>query len=460
MKSGPRMRNFDQLILMLRWPVIALVGIWILVVELLEHREVLTRWDPTFISEVLILEGILILVGVAIGWLVKTIREKNSTLRILEAKNELSRQLTTASDWDQMTTLLVEYPRNLLPLKAASLLTYSQQNGQFELTSFWSAESSDPGFSSQVPVPQRCSQCVFTQPFKLRPIETLCNIPDKDVVIENDYCLPLSYGDAMRAMLQLRLPQNTKPTAEQVEMLNNLGPEMAISLRAARENYIREKMAAEKAAEEARQGITRDIHDTIAQNLAYMQLKLDQMMQQNTQIGTQDYEQNLHKLRDVADESYELVRTTLGALHPTNSRRLGEILAQYAYAFADRTDLDIRFNQEGQSQLLDPMIIHHVFQLYREALNNIRKHADANLISTRLLWMDGGFKLEINDDGRGLESQGMQADGHYGMQFMAERVEELNGQLSVNSMSGEGTSITISVPLSSNGEVKSIPASR
>ena len=458
MISGVKKQNLNRLILMLRWPVIAIIGIWILIVELLEHPGGLVSGDITFLLEVIILETLLVVIGVAIGWLVKTIREKSSMVNILESKNELSQQLTSANDWDQMTTMLVEYPRTILPLEATALLIYSSKTEQFELTSYWSKDTGGGDLSSWVPIPHRCSKCAYSQPFKLRPVEVLCNTADDILQIGNDYCLPLSYGDSMRAILQLRLPRDVKPSPDQVEMLNNLGPEMAISLRAAQENHIREKMAAENAAEEARQGITRDMHDTLAQNLAYMQLKLDQMMQHHTQPGSEEYQQNLHKLRDVADESYELVRSTLGALHPTNSRRLGEILAQYAYAFADRTDLEIQFNQEGQPQLLDPLVIHHVLQLYREALNNVSKHADANLVSTRLVWVDGGFELGIKDDGRGLKSQSMQADGHYGLQFMAERVEELNGEISVNSIDGEGTSITISVPLSSNDEVISIPA--
>jgi signal transduction histidine kinase len=456
--SSAKKLNLNQFVLMLRWPIVAIIGIWVLVVELLEHPDVLEGGDKTFLYEVIVLEGLLVAVGLTVGWLVKIIREKSSMVKILEAKNELSQQLTSADDWDQMTNLLVEYPRTILPLEAASLLIYSPETKQFELTSYWAKEASSSNLSSRVPIPHRCSKCAYSQPFKLRPVEALCDPAEDALEIGNDYCLPLSYGDSMRAILQLGLPRNVKPPRDRVEMLNNLGPEMVISLRAAHENNIREKMAAEKAAEEARQGITRDMHDTLAQNLAYMQLKLDQMLQQNLQTSAEEYQPNLQKLRDVADESYDLVRSTLGALHPMNSRRLGEILTQYAYAFADRTDLEIRFSQDGQPQLLDPLVNHHVLQIYREVLNNVNKHADASRVETRLLWMDDCFELDIKDDGRGLESQGMQTDSHYGLQFMAERVEELNGELSINSVQGEGTSITITVPMSSIGRVSSTPA--
>jgi signal transduction histidine kinase len=182
------------------------------------------------------------------------------------------------------------------------------------------------------------------------------------------------------------------------------------------------------------------------------------MLLPNLQTTAEEYQQDLQKLRDVTDESYELVRSTLGALHPMNSRRLGEILAQYAYAFADRTDLEIRFSQDGQPQMLDPLVNHHVLQIYREALNNVNKHADASRVETRLVWMDDCFELGIKDDGHGIESQSMPSDGHFGLELMAERVQELNGELSINSVLDEGTCVIISVPISSEGEVKSTPA--
>jgi signal transduction histidine kinase len=443
--SGGKL-NINQLILYLRWPILGAIGLLILVLEVVEHPGALQQLDQVFISEILFLEGLLVMVGVAIGWLLKTIREKTSTVNILKTKNDLSQQLTTAQDWDQMTSLLVEFPRSILPLSASSLLTYSPKSEQFELTAIWSSDQSDPGFASQLPASIRCTQCVFTRPFILRPIESLCTTGETDSDLQNDYCLPLSYGDSLRALLQLRLPPDYKPDTDQVELLNNLGPEMAIALRAAQENHTREQLAVEQAAEAVRQDITRDMHDMLAQNLAYMQLKLDQISQLEQPQEADDFHSELSKLRDVADESYELVRSTLGALHPNNSRRLADILSQHAYAVAERGNFEVKFTQEGQSQPLDPLVIHHIYQLYREALSNIEKHAQANLVKTFLVWMDESFSLTIEDNGSGFDPQARTDRDHYGLSFMRERVDELHGQFSISSNPGTGTTIVIAVP--------------
>jgi len=456
LKSSGGKLKLNQVILFLRWPIIAFIGVWYLVLEILEHPGALVRWDITFLSEVIVVEGLLVTIGVAVGWFLATIHEKTATVNILKAKNELSQQLTSALDWDQMTSLLVEYPRTILPLKAASLFSYSQQNEQFELTAYWSTDVDDHGFSSRIPTLNSCTLCVYTQPFVLRPIEGLCSASEIDSDHENDYCLPLSYGDAMRAMLQLRLPPDTKPTSDQVEMLNNLGPEMAIALRAAQENHIRKQLAAEQAAEAVRQEITRDMHDMLAQNLAYMQLKLDQISHLEQRQKEEVLQKDLLKLRDVADESYELVRSTLGALHPNNSRRLVDVLSQHAYTFADRADFEVKFTQEGQSQPLDPMVIHHIYQLFREALSNIDRHAQANLVETNLVWVEDGFTLTIKDDGLGFDTQVIRENDQFGLAFMRERVEELHGQFSIETTPGIGTTINISVPFAPINELHTV----
>ena len=60
--------------------------------------------------------------------------------------------------------------------------------------------------------------------------------------------------------------------------------------------------------------------------------------------------------------------------------------------------------------------------------------------------MDEEFELRIRDDGRGFDAQAVVDSSHYGLEFMGERVEALEGEFSIDSEPGSGTTITISVP--------------
>jgi len=251
----------------------------------------------------------------------------------------------------------------------------------------------------------------------------------------------------MRAMLQLQVPPGSLPTAKQAGILNNLGPVMAIAMRAARENQIREQLAAEKAAQDVRRAITRDMHDMLAQNLAYIQIKLDQFSQQEYPPEALDLQSDLHKLSEVAGESYELIRNTLAALHPSNRMRLAEILSEYAKIFKNRIDLEVRFTQEGQAQPLDPLLVHNIHQLFRETLNNIDHHAQASLVETSLVWTEDQLTLTIRDDGCGFDAQFASKEDHFGLEIMRERVELMHGEIWIDSSPGCGSIISISIPI-------------
>jgi signal transduction histidine kinase len=63
-----------------------------------------------------------------------------------------------------------------------------------------------------------------------------------------------------------------------------------------------------------------------------------------------------------------------------------------------------------------------------------------------LIWNDKELTLIILDDGCGIEDAGILHDSHYGLKFMRERAELLNGSIAIDSAVGAGTNITISMP--------------
>ena len=85
-------------------------------------------------------------------------------------------------------------------------------------------------------------------------------------------------------------------------------------------------------------------------------------------------------------------------------------------------------------------------KIRRINLEAFETDAEANLVETTLVWMDQGFVLTIKDDGRGFEPQGVDDNNHYGLIFMGERIDELGGDLLVDTEPGKGTMISISIP--------------
>lgn len=446
--SGGGRITFIELVHKIRWPIVAVIGVFYIFWEVIEHPTLFWKFDLIFVSELLLVEGLLVVIGVVIGQLLNSIKEQTITVNILETKNNLSQQLATAQGWEEMTAIMAEFPSTIMPLEGSSLLVYSPSVEQFELSAHWVSIGIKDFPNSLTHQSSFCTQCILDQSFVLRHIDDRCFTNQSVSRITSDYCLPLSYGENLRAMLHLRVSPNFQPTSEQTKVINNIGPEMAIALRAAKENRIREHMAAEQAANSVRRDITRDMHDILAQNLCYINMKLDQIVEEEENPEACHLRPELQHLRDVTDESFELVRGTLSALHPNNSTKLGSILSQHAYSITKRSHLEIEFTEEGVSQGLEPLMMQHIYYLFREALSNIEKHAGAELIKINLVWREGDFCLNISDDGKGFDPQLVDFRNHLGLANMNERVIEFGGEFSIHSIIGKGTNLRVTIPLS------------
>ena len=89
-----------------------------------------------------------------------------------------------------------------------------------------------------------------------------------------------------------------------------------------------------------------------------------------------------------------------------------------------------------------------VFRIVQEALNNIVKHAQASSAKVRIEFAAAGVTVLVEDDGKGFEmTEGELPSGHYGIMGMRERMQLLNGKLSIKSAPRRGTRVMISVPL-------------
>jgi two-component system sensor histidine kinase DegS len=114
------------------------------------------------------------------------------------------------------------------------------------------------------------------------------------------------------------------------------------------------------------------------------------------------------------------------------------------------TGIKVEFATSGDDRSLPLLASHNLRNVLSEALENIRKHAHASQASVSLELQPGEVRLEVADNGRGIGYLGaevfsLMSKGKYGISGMKERVEQLNGQFSVDG--SHGTHLSISVPL-------------
>lgn len=191
--------------------------------------------------------------------------------------------------------------------------------------------------------------------------------------------------------------------------------------------------------------IARDLHDSVGQNIGYLRMKLDHLSETSLQTRL-DLNAEITNMLKVANESYDLIRGTLAVLKSGGFADPLPLFIQYARQIEERSSFMISVSSQGESKPLSPNQMRQLFFVFREALSNIEKHANANRVAVEFNWFDEGLALVVADNGRGIRLEEVQTTGHYGLKFMQERIESMNGAFSINKIDGKGTRVKISLP--------------
>jgi two-component system nitrate/nitrite sensor histidine kinase NarX len=155
----------------------------------------------------------------------------------------------------------------------------------------------------------------------------------------------------------------------------------------------------------------------------------------------------------VADEAYNQVRDTLEELRTTERQDLEKTVRLYVAQVAGRTGFTVRVHASGQPGTLPARKGREIMYILREAMNNIEKHAIAQNVDIHLRWGIGELLLTIHDNGKGFHPEKVNKEDRYGMSIMRERAQAINANLSIDSTPGQGTELTLYIPLSSSSAI-------
>jgi signal transduction histidine kinase len=190
--------------------------------------------------------------------------------------------------------------------------------------------------------------------------------------------------------------------------------------------------------------LAREIHDGLAQDLWYAKLKQGRLIQ-NTSLDA-EAATTAGEVLDAIDLALAEARQAVMAMRvdPSAASSLEEVLRSYVEDFADRFGLRAEFEADGTLQRLSPRTEAELLRIVQEALNNVRRHADATLVRVRTE-RDGPIsRVTVTDNGRGFDPSAV-PPGRYGLSGMRERAELVGATLDIRSRDRDGTTITVEV---------------
>jgi two-component system nitrate/nitrite sensor histidine kinase NarX len=203
----------------------------------------------------------------------------------------------------------------------------------------------------------------------------------------------------------------------------------------------------EAAISEERSLLARELHDSIAQSLAFLKLQVGMLRDEIREPATEKAKTILGELDEGLRESYSDVRELL--LHfrtRTNTEDIEPAIKTTLQKFEHQSGIHTELSVEGQGLPLAPDVQIQVMHVIQEALSNIRKHSKASIVRVEVAqspkWM-----FRVIDDGIGFSTELNTVDStHVGMSIMQERANKIGAKLELSSEALAGTCISLTLP--------------
>ncbi len=258
------------------------------------------------------------------------------------------------------------------------------------------------------------------------------------------YFYPAIYGGLVTTAEALRL-------GFFVVLLLGINAESRADLRALRSAYAaldRLRLSeAERATLEERTRLARELHDGLAQDLWFAKLKHERLVP-HVPDEHRDLAGEVTQAIDAAIAEAKQAVVTMRAAEE-RERPLEELISRAVDDFAGRSGVRADLALADLPVSLEPRTQIEVLRVLQEALNNVRKHADATVVRVTAEVNAGQFRISIIDNGRGFRPEETSGYG-LGVQGMRERARLLGGDLRVSSEPSGGTEVQLDVPISAN----------
>lgn len=209
-----------------------------------------------------------------------------------------------------------------------------------------------------------------------------------------------------------------------------------------------------QAVGEERVRIAREMHDGVAQVLAYVNTKAQAVREFLTRGRHEEAREHLDQLAEAARQVSIEVREGILALRTevSQERSLAQVVAEYADHWRGRDEIDVHLEVDPEVRFA-AIVELQLLRIVQEALSNVRKHARAqNAWVTLVRLDDGAVTLEVADDGRGFDpgaaGEGRRGEGlpRFGLAIMQERAQSIGAAIDFDSRPKRGTRVRVELP--------------
>lgn len=205
--------------------------------------------------------------------------------------------------------------------------------------------------------------------------------------------------------------------------------------------------------EQERKRLAKDLHDHLGSILATVKVNLqgiferEKTLKENEQVQTVNtlVDKACHDVRGIAHNLHMGISETFG---------LNTALEDLAASVSGANGIKVQFTASNYTERLETSLEIFVYRMVQEFLSNALRHSEANLISIQLTCLDDLVSIIVEDNGKGFDSENKEdRSSGIGLQNLMTRIEEFEGEISIDSTPGKGTIILVDLPLTTQEEI-------
>lgn len=255
--------------------------------------------------------------------------------------------------------------------------------------------------------------------------------------------VPIRLHERLLGEVDLFFHAKVTPTASERSLLEALNSHLASAM----ENLRLHAVGREAAISGERNFLARELHDSIAQSLAFLKIQVQLMRDALQSKDELEIQKVLEEIDTGVRESYGDVRELLMHFRTrANAEDIEPALATTLRKFEHQSGLKTTMAIAGNGMPLSPDLQIQVLHIVQEALSNVRKHARASQV-----WLNvqqqPEWRFEVRDDGVGFKINNHDlSETHVGLRIMTERAQRIGAALEVISTPLHGTSVILTLP--------------
>lgn len=202
-----------------------------------------------------------------------------------------------------------------------------------------------------------------------------------------------------------------------------------------------------------RERISRDLHDNVGSHLTYIITTLDNISYKMGKGEKEITQAKITSLSDFSRSTMQELRESIWALtkEKVSLEELKDKINDYSSRMAFAGNMNFVSNYSSKNNItFSPSLSINIYRIIQEAINNSVKHSEAKKLTVSILENENKtIFIEVNDNGKGMDKNSI--SNGYGLKNMQNRVEEISGEINIES-SEKGTKISFSIPYLSTSD--------